>query len=103
MSIVLSLVAMMMIQWQYGRYIMAYHVENDNKGRIIAEAALNHQMALWAQAGNSPTAGVTQFVTITDPTYGSCKVGVTYYSNTTVQVQFDPCATGTCTDSPCAY
>lgn len=105
MSIVLGLTAMMMIQWQYGRYVIAYKVENDERSRLILEAALNQAMATWVTSYSAPSQ-TQPSITIVDPVYGSCNVSVslggglwTYPEPENVTVSFDTCS---CSNDPCS-
>ena len=73
MSILLSTIAMMLIQWQFGRYVMAYRIETSHRGRSIAQAALYSKLAAWSTTAVTPSAG---FVSVIDPVLGAKSVTV---------------------------
>ena len=65
MSIILSTIAVMLLQWQFGRYILANRVEANIRGRNIVQAAFVKSVSQWAQSGAIlPTGGT---VSVYDP------------------------------------
>lgn len=70
LSIVLSMTATMLVQWQYGRYVVAYRVENSHRARAIAMAAYAAIHEKWFYEGRSAPYLPTS-VTINDPVSGS--------------------------------
>ena len=73
MSVILSTIAMMLIQWQYGRYVMAYRIETSHRARTIAESALYTKLAVWADTAALPSAGT---VVVNDPVLGNVTVTI---------------------------
>lgn len=70
MSILLSTVAMMLIQWQFGRYVMAYRIEKSHRARSLAQSALSISFAEWSTT--TPPVGGT--LSVNDPVRGVVNV-----------------------------
>ncbi len=107
LAMVLGSIAAMLVQWQFGRYVTTYRVENFTRGRMILQAAYN-QKAVTCFMDPSPTSCFgSGFVDILDPVFGTCRVSFLNCNSTTtpgsaydeVCAQFDPC---NCSVSPCS-
>jgi len=103
MAIILSTVAMMLIQWQYGRHVAAYRMETSQRARAIAEAALAQKISelIPLPSGvQTVPAGISTIRITGDPVFGDCNVYITNscsYGN--ICAYFDPCSSD-CTN-PC--
>ena len=75
LSVILASIAMMLIQWQYGRYVLAYRLENSNRRRDIAEAVLQQKLAEWSGLASAGPGGQ---ITVPDPSLGPVTVNVNF-------------------------
>lgn len=55
MGIILATVAVMLVQWQFGRYVMAAKVENNARSRALILAAYHKASTKWISERTDPT------------------------------------------------
>lgn len=95
LAVLLGSIAVMLIQWQYGRYVQAYKAESSRRSRDIVQAVVQQQLSGLITGMNLTAPNTPTVVQISDPSGMTCKVTIWNSgcaAGYTFCATYDPCS-----------